>query len=163
MSKLLENKQMLHIGAEIVSLVGVVYYFSRKNTELLKHIEEITQRLDEQEEIIAKQDQVIKAIIAKMNGYAAPQTSAHQGTREQATSRPSQKKQQKQVAKTDDAVVPTTTTTSSFAFVIPAQSSSATSKIARVQEVQEDDDDGDLDDELTEELAELQNAHLKNE
>ena len=67
MSKLLENKQIVHIAAEIVTIISVVFYFSSKNKKLLEHIENLSIRLDEQDEIIQKHEQIIIQLIAAVN------------------------------------------------------------------------------------------------
>ena len=54
----------LHIMAEVIALVGVSYYFFNKNKILMKHIEEIAQRLGEQDEILSKHDAILKKILA---------------------------------------------------------------------------------------------------
>jgi hypothetical protein len=54
-----ETKQIIHIGAEIVALIVLVVYFSQKNKKVMTHIEELTQKLEEQEEVIKKHEQSI--------------------------------------------------------------------------------------------------------
>ena len=44
MSKILENKQIIHIATEIVALMGIIFYFSSKNKKLLAHIEDLSQK-----------------------------------------------------------------------------------------------------------------------
>ena len=66
MSSIIENKQLVHIGAEIVILAGVSYYFSNKNAKLLESIEVINLRLNQQEEMIQKQDMLIKKLMIKV-------------------------------------------------------------------------------------------------
>lgn len=53
-SKLFDNKQLVHIASEIVVLSGLTFYFSSKNKRLLAHIEELSQRIEEQEDRIQK-------------------------------------------------------------------------------------------------------------
>jgi phosphopantetheine adenylyltransferase len=67
MSKLLENKQIIHIAAEIVVLVGITFYFSSKNKKLSDHIEDLSQRLEEQEDLIQKHEQIIRQLVQAMN------------------------------------------------------------------------------------------------
>lgn len=52
--KLFDNKQLLHIGAEVVVLLGLTFYFSSKNKKLVEHIENLSQRMEEQEDKIQK-------------------------------------------------------------------------------------------------------------
>ena len=59
MSKILENKQIIHIATEIVALMGIIFYFSSKNKKLLSHIEDLSQRLEEQEDLIQKHEKMM--------------------------------------------------------------------------------------------------------
>lgn len=52
--KLLDNKQLVHIVSEIAVIFGVIFYFSSKNKKLSSHIDELAQRLEQQEDIIQK-------------------------------------------------------------------------------------------------------------
>jgi hypothetical protein len=62
MSKLLENKQMVHIASEVVVLIGLTFYFSQKNKKLMGHIEDFALRLEEQDDIIQKHEQLIQRL-----------------------------------------------------------------------------------------------------
>jgi hypothetical protein len=62
MSKLIENKQIIHIATEIIVILGVTFYFSSKNKKLLEHIEDLSQRLEEQEDLIQKHEHIIKQL-----------------------------------------------------------------------------------------------------
>lgn len=65
MSKFFENKQLLvHVVSEVVVLIGITYYFSGKNKKLMNHIEDLVQRIEEQEDIIQQHDQQIKKLIS---------------------------------------------------------------------------------------------------
>jgi len=59
-SKLFDNKQLVHIGSEIVVLLGLTFYFSSKNKKLSGHIDELAQRLEEQEDHIQKLESTIQ-------------------------------------------------------------------------------------------------------
>jgi hypothetical protein len=72
MSKLFENKQIIHIASEFVVLTGLTFYFSSKNKKLLEHIEDLSQRLEEQEDIIQKHDNSIKELINAVNNIRQP-------------------------------------------------------------------------------------------
>ena len=67
MSKLLENKQIVHVATEIVVLIGLTFYFSSKNKKLLDHIEDLSQRLEDQEDMIQKHEQIIKQLVQVIN------------------------------------------------------------------------------------------------
>jgi len=62
----LENKQLVHIVAEVVVLVGVVFYFSSKNKKLSSHIEELAQRIEEQEDRIQKLETTLQHLSSTM-------------------------------------------------------------------------------------------------
>ena len=67
MSKLLENKQIIHIVTEIIAGIVIIFYFSSKNKKLLGHIEDLSQRLEEQEDIIQKHELIIKQLVQAIN------------------------------------------------------------------------------------------------
>lgn len=77
MSKLLENKQIVHIATEIVVLIGITFYFSSKNKKLLGHIEDLSQRLEDQEDMIQKHEQIIKQLVQVINNKSPGPKSAH--------------------------------------------------------------------------------------
>lgn len=66
MTSIIENKQLLHIGAEFVIIAGISYYFNNKNAKLLETIEVINLRLNQQEEMIQKQEMLIKKLMIKV-------------------------------------------------------------------------------------------------
>jgi len=72
MSKILENKQLIHVGTEIVALIGLTYYFYSKNKKLLENIENLSQRLDEQEDMVQKHEQVIMQLVQAVNRQMPP-------------------------------------------------------------------------------------------
>ena len=67
MSKIFENKQVIHIVSEVIVLTGIIYYFSYKNKKLMTCIQELTDRLNTQEDMIKKQNQIIKELSDKVN------------------------------------------------------------------------------------------------
>jgi hypothetical protein len=71
MSKLVENKQLIHIVSEVVVLFGLTYYFSQKNKKLLEHIEDLAQRVEDQEDIIQKHDKIIQQLMNVLNQPAS--------------------------------------------------------------------------------------------
>ena len=75
MSNLIENKQqMFHIASEIVVLFGITFYFNQKNKKLLSHIEDLSQRVEDQEDIIQKHEQVIRKLLEFVNQQSLPKT-----------------------------------------------------------------------------------------
>jgi hypothetical protein len=72
MSKLMENKQqMVHIASEIVVLTGLTFYFNQKNKKLMGHIEDLSQRVEEQEDLLQKHEQVIRNLVDFINQQQA--------------------------------------------------------------------------------------------
>jgi len=67
MSALLQNKQVAHVATEIVVLIGLTFYFSSKNKKLLEHIEDLSQRLEDQEDTIQKHEQIINQLVKLVN------------------------------------------------------------------------------------------------
>ena len=67
MSALLQNKQIAHVATEIVVLIGLTFYFSSKNKKLLEHIEDLSQRLEDQEDTIQKHEQIINELVKLVN------------------------------------------------------------------------------------------------
>jgi hypothetical protein len=63
MSTLLEKKNIIHIVTEIVVIVAITFYFSAKHKKLLNHIENLSKRLEEQEDLIQKHDKIITQLI----------------------------------------------------------------------------------------------------
>ena len=57
MSFLTDNKQQLvHIASEIVLFAGVIYYFDKKHKTLLNVLEQLVEKINEQNNIISLQD-----------------------------------------------------------------------------------------------------------
>jgi prefoldin subunit 5 len=44
------NKEVVRLIVEIIVFLGICYYFNSKNAKTLKHIEDLSQRLEEQED-----------------------------------------------------------------------------------------------------------------
>ncbi len=83
MSKLLENKQIIHIATEIIVLIGITFYFSSKNRKLSAHIEDLSQRLEDQEDLIQKHEQIIRQLVQAVNagsGKQKPQPTVSENT-----------------------------------------------------------------------------------
>ena len=68
MSKIFENKTLLiHIAAEIIIVIGISFYFSQKNKKLMGHINDLIQRIEEQEDMIQKHEQLINNLNNAIN------------------------------------------------------------------------------------------------
>jgi hypothetical protein len=73
MSKLMENKQqMIHIASEIIVLIGLTFYFNQKNKKLLGHIEDLAQRIEEQEDILQKHEQMLQKLLGSTPRNSKP-------------------------------------------------------------------------------------------
>lgn len=150
-SKLLDNKQLIHIGAEAVVLLGLTFYFSSKNRKLMEHIEELAQRLEDQEDKIQKLESAINNIGNVLQNRVIPSLSGGNTV----PAKPVQRKQRRKAIRTQPQP----------AVHVPQPVQSV--KDNQVIEVVEDDD-SDLDAEIREELDELhdsdeQEAHLKKQ
>lgn len=75
MSQILENKQMIHIVSEVVVLIGLTFYFNQKNKKLLNHIEDLAQRIEEQEDLLQKHETIIKKLVSSINELHAKNPS----------------------------------------------------------------------------------------
>ena len=62
---------MIHVVSEVVVLVGLTFYFNQKNKKLVAHIEDLAQRVEEQEDLLQKHDQIIKQIVAYISKQQA--------------------------------------------------------------------------------------------
>ena len=68
MSNLFENKTMItHIAVESLIILGVTIYFSQKNKKLMGHINDLIHRIEEQEDIIQKHEQLINNLSNAIN------------------------------------------------------------------------------------------------
>jgi hypothetical protein len=62
MSGMIDNKnQIIHIACEVIVLFGIVYYVNYKNKKLLRTIESLAQRIEEQDDLIVRLEDLIKA------------------------------------------------------------------------------------------------------
>lgn len=77
MSKILENKQIIHIVSEVVILSGITFYFVSQNKKLQTQINELSGKLDEYEEMYQNHEQVIRQLVAFANTQSANTQSAN--------------------------------------------------------------------------------------
>ena len=153
MSKLLENKQIIHIATEIVALIGIIFYFSSKNKKLLEHIEDLSQRLEDQEDLIQKHEQIIRQLVQAVN-TKRPQLSPNTSI-PKTSPKPKNTKRKK------------TPSPQKLPLARPVKSNIQFDDDEEVEETHEpvqqavveeysSDDDSDLDAEIADELEELQ-------
>jgi hypothetical protein len=157
MSKLKENKQMIHIASEIVALVGLTFYFNQKNKKLMGHIENLAQKIEEQEDLLQKHEHIIKKMLEFMNDQNTPQVLAKQLETTKIRKKPPPPA--KEVHTKPPLKVPTPSKPESTKVSFSDQIFKTT-KIPpiRVVESEEstDSEESDLDAELAEELEELE-------
>lgn len=126
MSSIIENKQLVHIGTEIVILAGLSYYFNNKNVKLLESIEVINLRLNQQEEMIQKQEMMIKKLMIKV---------------EQNHSQRQPSIEPKKISKKQN--------------IVSFEEKTDKINIVRIEDDDEEETESALDDEIEEELNEL--------
>jgi hypothetical protein len=161
MSKLLENKQLVHIASEVVVLLGLTFYFNQQNKKLMGHIEDLVQRIEDQEDLLQKHEEVIKKLVE----YVNQQQSVMKSTPQQVV--PTQVQQQVQTQ------VPTQVPPQQYKSVLKNVEKSSPKKVSKpvksshqvylepkvsVSNEEEKDDSShisDLDAEIAEELEEL--------
>jgi hypothetical protein len=149
MSKLVEHKEMIHVGAEVVLFAGITYYVYSKTSKLSASMEALTKEVAEQKERIIKHETIINSMISqieKLHEYVqavdrnkeSVRVSAHVATPVSAhVAAPSPRRRQN----------------SPIRISKPSQA-----PVARFEELPSDDSEGsDIDDdEITDELHELQ-------
>ena len=159
MSKILKNKQLIHVAVEVVVLVGLVYYVSSKNKKLMNHIEDLAQRVEEQDEQIEKHEQIIRQLVDAMNRINPPRPTPV-----------SVKKESKKVVRIQEPVKevplapppspgtsPGTSRSQSQSPTLSPQTVSIPDVVSKIEEVS----DEQLDAEIESELQELKNDSEK--
>ena len=150
----MENKQMIHIASEIVALVGLTFYFNQKNNKLLRHIENLAQKIEEQEDLLQKHENVIKKMLEFINDQNKKNTiTSPVLTKHLETTKTRKKPPVKEVHTKPPLKVPTPSK--------PEPKVSFNEQIFKTpieQESEEstDSEESDLDAELAEELEELE-------
>ena len=154
----MENKQLIHIASEIVALVGLTFYFNQKNKKLLGHIENLSQKIEEQEDLLQKHEHVIKKMVEFINDQNQKNTiiTSPVLTKQVETTK-TRKKQPpvKEVHTKPPLKVPTPSKTESPKVSFTDQIFQ-TSRHVIEQEESEESEESDLDAELAEELEELE-------
>ena len=56
----------MHVAAEVVVLIGIIYYINQKNATCAKNIDKLVQRIEEQEDIIQRHEQLINKLISAL-------------------------------------------------------------------------------------------------
>ena len=135
---------MVHILSEVVVLVGLTFYFNQKNKKLMAHIEDLAQRVEEQEDLLQKHDQIIKQVVDHIGKQQAMmQQKVIPSVVSQARSSPRRKVRSKRRTPQQSSQPPVR-----VHFAPEPQKAESESE-------SESESDGDLDAELEEELNDL--------
>ena len=71
----IDKKHLIHIVSEIIVFIGIIFYFNQKHKKTLNIIEYLAQKVEEQDELLQKHEEVIKKIVAHINQQSpAPMT-----------------------------------------------------------------------------------------
>ncbi len=170
----MENKQMVHIASEVVVLLGLTFYFNQKNKKMMGHIEDLAQRLEDQEDLLQKHEQVIKNLVTFINNQQ-PNPVPHQ--------QPAPTPQPQPVAKTGKNRAPVSPPSSPSPPPSPPRSTKSRKRrvplptptpppppsstrprvsfqppeppVRRIEEILSEDDESAINEELAEEMEEL--------
>lgn len=170
MPNLLENKQLIHIATEVVALIALIFYFSSKNKKLMQYIEDLSQRLEDQEDLIQKHEQIIRQLVQAVNAQNGnqPQPSRSQPSGSQPSRSQPSGSQPKKSKKSKMSNLSSSTSRDQIEILTPPtvhfddNNNEIVEDIQHVKPVVElvkssdDDSDSDLDNEIAEELQELQ-------
>lgn len=173
MSALLQNKQIAHVATEIVVLIGLTFYFSSKNKKLLEHIEDLSQRLEDQEDTIQKHEQIINELVKLVNRPQLQPVQVRQQPVHQPVQQPVQQHFTPQIKRKNINGVTKRNKEIKHPPVVYEDNEEIKSEV-HIQEFEggnkvellsdDDENDSDLDAELQEELQELAtNNSLKKE
>lgn len=67
MTSFIENKQLIHVATEIVVGLSVTFYFNQQNKKLKSYIDDLFQRIEQQEEEIQKHTEIIEKLLKVIN------------------------------------------------------------------------------------------------
>ena len=73
----LNTSNIIHIVVETITLVAITTYFMQQNKKMMEHIDNLNEKLEEQDEKLLKHDKLISDILKKQNKmsqYAAQPT-----------------------------------------------------------------------------------------
>jgi hypothetical protein len=179
MSNLFENKTMIaHIAVESVIILGVTIYFSQKNKKLMGHINDLIQRIEEQEDIIQKHEQLINNLSNAINDINSKLTSDKNISGQNVGNNTKKSKNNNRYSRSTDNSLeetilkhissPSLNKNNSLKFHIiqPSPSLQKNSTNSKVEEIDEEDTYGQLDDiDIVENEPDIENldAELEDE
>lgn len=187
MSKLLEKKDIIHIATEIVVLIGITFYFSSKNKKLIDHIEDLSKRIEEQEDVVQKHEKIIMQLVQtinnqtnknnsnnkinhvssnnKTNNISSNNKTNQNSNIKVAVVKPSSTNQQRQVQTNQIVKEQNSKKINSPVKVVFKDNEIQQQKRSKIEENddEETDESDDLDDEIAEELQELQSENYSDD
>ena len=86
----MDNKQIIHIATEVITIVGLTIYFSKQTKKLFESIETLTTSLNEQNEVIQKHENMINKLLETVQQLAMQQQSSRQFQPQQPVLHPQQ-------------------------------------------------------------------------
>jgi len=155
MSKLLENKQIIHVASEIVVLTGITFYFSQKNKKLVGHIEDLSERLEEQEDLIQKHEQVIRKLVEFVNKQSETPKNSHVVEKQPPVIKRSKKPRRKEHVDPPLSPPPVIKQKPRVQFNTPIEDFEPNLRPINEMDEYSSEHDSDLDAEIEEELEDL--------
>lgn len=74
----MDNKQIIHIATEVITIVGLTIYFSKQTKKLFESIETLTTSLNEQNEVIQKHENMINKLLETVQQLTMQQQLSRQ-------------------------------------------------------------------------------------
>lgn len=154
MNSLVQNKQLIHVAAEVLVIGGMAVYFQKKNTAMQSELDQIKERCSSYEKLLNEHSTTIKQIVNQINNINVSNTVTPRRKIERKVVKPVKRSRihTKPVFVTP---VPTKHVSTSVSFNEENEDDLSASEVSE-NEVQED-----LDKELENELGELSETSLK--
>ena len=171
MSKILDYKKTIHIVSEVITLVVIFIYFFKKNKIAMKYIDDITTRLDIQEDIIQKyekiikkHDEIIKQLIINNQQHENKQINTNKIQNSNTLNLKNKKDTNKIITQNENKSKNNFRPLSYNKSLINKENNLQpvqTILLSKIEEVTSSSEDSDtLDDEIREELNELKTTHI---
>ncbi len=143
MSKLFENKNILHITVEVIILISIVLYFSQKTKKIAQHINDLMHRIEEQDDMLQRHEELLASLLPK----TSPKLSRNDESETPNINfmKPVQKLVQKPI------LIPSV----QISTQIPIQTLPTSNKVEEIYEDEDQSDEEKLDTELKNELEDL--------
>jgi hypothetical protein len=152
--KIFQNREMIHIVSEVIVLTGMTYYFSSQNKKLSARIDELSKKIEQQEQQMLTMDSGLRQIAGALAMTNQRLDSVQPGSTglPPVVPNPTQSNPVVPLPTQPISVQPgVSQSTTKITFKNPISST----KI--IEEIPEDDDisDSDLDEEIRAEIQEL--------